>query len=154
MIDLSSYDYTLPEDLVANTPASPRDAARLFVYHTRTDTVTLDIFRNIGSYLPPKTLLVLNDTTVIPARLWLKKETGGKIEVLLMMNELRPGDTTVKGGSLTARSMSVRNSFLRMENPLMLSGRTSSSFSFDRASPYCNFLNFSTQKERHQSRPI
>jgi S-adenosylmethionine:tRNA ribosyltransferase-isomerase len=67
------------------------------VYRTETDEVFFDTFANIRQYLPSQTLLVFNNTKVIPARLWLKKETGGKIEVLLMMNEYRHGDEFIKG---------------------------------------------------------
>ncbi|OGZ06375.1 MAG: tRNA preQ1(34) S-adenosylmethionine ribosyltransferase-isomerase QueA [Candidatus Lloydbacteria bacterium RIFCSPHIGHO2_01_FULL_49_22] len=97
MISLDDYNYHLPEGLIANEPASPRDSARLFVYDTKTDKVHFDVFRNIDQYLPKPSLLVFNDTKVVPARLWLSKETGGKIEVLLMMNEFRPGDISIKG---------------------------------------------------------
>lgn len=97
MIRLEHYNYHLPKGLIANKPAAPRDSARLFVYHTATDTVTFDTFRNIAKHLPHPSLLVFNDTKVVPARLWLTKETGGKIEVLLMMNEYRPHDTLLKG---------------------------------------------------------
>lgn len=96
-IDLSAYDYTLPEELIAQEPATPRDSSRLFVYDTATDTVTCDVFRNIATYIPEHALMVFNDTKVVPARLFLRKETGGKIEVLLAMNELHPNDTCVKG---------------------------------------------------------
>src|SRR3989339_714367 len=104
---LDDYDYHLPKELIANSPASPRDSSRLFVYDTKTGTVTFDIFRNIGTHLPKPSLLVFNNTKVVPARLWLKKELlptrggiragGGKIEVLLMMNEYRTGDELIKG---------------------------------------------------------
>ena len=94
---LDQYDFTLPPELIAKEPVHPRDAARLFVYDTATDTVVCDTFANLGAHLPDKSLLVMNDTKVVPARLWLKKPTGGKIEVLLMMNEYRPGDAVVKG---------------------------------------------------------
>lgn len=97
MIDLSRYDYAISGELIAKEPAEPRDASRLFAYDTATDTVSFDVFRNIGNYLPQKSLLVMNDTKVVPARLWLTKETDGKIAVLLMMNEFRPGDAVVKG---------------------------------------------------------
>ncbi len=85
--DLDRYDYELPEKLVRKTPLEPRDSARLFVYDTKTDTVRFDTFRNIAKYLPENALMVLNDTRVWPARLWLKKPTGGKIEVLMLVNE-------------------------------------------------------------------
>lgn len=97
MISLDEYNYHLPAELLAQDPFSPRDAARLFVYNTKTDEVHLDIFRNIDKFLPPSSMLVFNNTKVVPARLWLKKETGGKIEVLLMMNELQSGDILLKG---------------------------------------------------------
>lgn len=97
MIDLDRYDYELPDELIAKEPMEPRDASRLFLYNTATDEVRFDTFRNIAAYLPTSSHLVFNDTKVVPARLWLTKETGGKIEVLLSVNELRPGDTEMKG---------------------------------------------------------
>lgn len=102
---LSTYDYHLPPELIANTPASPRDSARLFVYDTRTDEIAFDTFRHIDRYLPKPSLLVFNDTKVVPARLWLKKESGGKVQVLLMMNEYRTGDILIKG--IVDRKMSL-----------------------------------------------
>jgi S-adenosylmethionine:tRNA ribosyltransferase-isomerase len=81
------YHYNLPESLIARQPAEPRDAARLFVYDTAHDTTTLDTFSHLDHHLPQKSLLVLNDTKVVPARAILKKETGGKIEVLFLVNE-------------------------------------------------------------------
>ncbi|TSC83258.1 MAG: S-adenosylmethionine:tRNA ribosyltransferase-isomerase [Parcubacteria group bacterium Gr01-1014_19] len=83
------YFYDLPEELIAKRPASPRDAARLFVYDTAKDLVIFDHFFNLDKYLPTNSLLVLNDTKVIPARVVLTKETGGKIEVLFLVNEWR-----------------------------------------------------------------
>lgn len=97
MINLEEYNYELPKELIANSPADPRDSSRLFVYDTKTGEIAFDTFRNIGKYLPKPTLLVFNNTKVLPARLWLKKESGGKIEVLLMMNEYRTGDELIKG---------------------------------------------------------
>lgn len=85
--DLAEYDYELPPELIRQAPLEPRDSARLFVYDTATDTIHFDIFRNIAHYLPPRSLVVLNDTRVVPARLWLKKPTGGKVEVFVLMNE-------------------------------------------------------------------
>lgn len=85
--DLDRYNYSLPQEFIRKTPLEPRDSARLFVYDTKTDVVTFDTFRNIAKYLPAHSLMVLNDTKVWPARLWLKKATGGKIEVLVLVNE-------------------------------------------------------------------
>lgn len=97
MISLDDYDYDLGDDFIAKDPANPRESAKLFVYNTKTDEISFDIFANIANYLPKDSMLVFNNTRVIPARLWLKKETGGKIEVLLMMNEYMRGDPLVKG---------------------------------------------------------
>lgn len=81
------YHYEIPPELIARQPASPRDAARLFVYDTAANAISFDTFAHLGDHLPPKSLLVLNDTKVIPARAELRKETGGKIEVLFLVNE-------------------------------------------------------------------
>jgi S-adenosylmethionine:tRNA ribosyltransferase-isomerase len=85
--DLEQYDYVLPPELIRKKGFEPRDGARLFVYDTETDTVTHDFFYNLAKYLPEKSLVVLNETRVVPARLWLRKETGGKIEVFVLANE-------------------------------------------------------------------
>lgn len=85
--DLDKYDYQLPPQLIRRVPLEPRDSARLFVYDTATDTVSFDTFAELADYLPAHSLLVLNDTRVRPARLWLRKPTGGKIEVFVLVNE-------------------------------------------------------------------
>ena len=88
LTDLKKYDYVLPEELIRKEGVEPRDSARLFVYDTKTDTITHDTFLNLAKYLPEHSVLVLNDTKVVPARLHLKKATGGKIEVFVLMNEM------------------------------------------------------------------
>jgi len=85
---MKRYAYALPSELIRKEGVEPRDSARLFVYDTRTDTITFDTFANVAKYLPERSLLVLNDTKVLPARLWLKKETGGKIEVFVLANQI------------------------------------------------------------------
>ncbi|MCW1888326.1 MAG: tRNA preQ1(34) S-adenosylmethionine ribosyltransferase-isomerase QueA [Candidatus Moranbacteria bacterium] len=86
--DVEKYHYELPQELIRTEGVEPRDSARLFVYDTKTDTVTLDVFKNLAKYLPEESLLVLNNTRVLPARLWLQKETGGKIEVFVLLNQI------------------------------------------------------------------
>jgi len=93
---VEGYDYKLPKELVAQAPAEPRDAARLFVYDTRADRVTLDIFANLAKYLPVDSVLVLNDTKVVPARLELEKRLGGKVRILFLFNEWN-GGATIQG---------------------------------------------------------
>ncbi|MSR76495.1 MAG: tRNA preQ1(34) S-adenosylmethionine ribosyltransferase-isomerase QueA [Candidatus Ryanbacteria bacterium] len=90
--DLSRYDYRLPESLIARRPASVRDRSKLFVYDAATDSISFDEFRNIAQYLPAKTLLVLNETKVVPARITLFKQTGGKVIALLLVNEWQTGN--------------------------------------------------------------
>lgn len=89
MVDLERYDYVLPPYLIRKQGVEPRDSARLFVYDTRTDTVMFDTFAHLAGYLPEQSLMVLNNTKVLPVRLWLKKETGGKIEVFVLVNQIK-----------------------------------------------------------------
>ena len=90
------FDFELPERLIAGAPAEPRDSARVFVYDTKSDTVTFDVFKNIGKYIPENSLLVLNTSKVVPARVEVHKKTGGKVELLLLLNELRSHETEIK----------------------------------------------------------
>ena len=82
---LTDFDYPLPPDRIAQSPLQQRDASRLLVIDRRTGAFHHTQFSQIGEYLPSNTLLVLNDTKVIPARLIGNKiGTGGKIELLLI----------------------------------------------------------------------
>lgn len=94
---LSEYSYELPESLVASTPAKPRDSARLFVYDTKKDQIIFDTFSNIDKYLPTQSLLVLNETKVLPARVSLKKKTGGVVEILFLVNERNVDNPVIRG---------------------------------------------------------
>lgn len=86
-MDQDSYDYTLPKELIAHEPAAVRDNARLFVYDRKADATTFDIFKNIANYLPTPSLMVLNETTVAPARILVADEAGRKVELLILINE-------------------------------------------------------------------
>lgn len=81
---LSDFDYALPQELIAQHPASPRDGARLLVLHRSGGRIEHRTFRDLPDYLRPSDVLVLNDTRVIPARLLGRKRTGGAVEVLLL----------------------------------------------------------------------
>lgn len=86
------FDYHLPPELIAQVPAEPRDAARLLVAFRDTHQVEHTLFCEIGRYLEAGDLLVLNETRVIPARLFARKvASGGKVEILLLkkLDELR-----------------------------------------------------------------
>lgn len=80
---LSAYDYTLPEDRIAQAPAVPRDSARLLVVKDRSETAHA-IFRDLPLLLKPGDLLVLNNTRVLPARLYGHKVSGLAVEILLL----------------------------------------------------------------------
>ena len=81
----SDFDYELPQERIAQTPAEPRDSSRLLVYHRATGEKEHRIFRDLPQYLRKGDLLVVNQTKVIPARIFGKKdETGGQVEVLLL----------------------------------------------------------------------
>jgi len=84
MLKLSDFDYNLPQELIAQNPVERRDTSRLMVLDKNTGRIEHKVFHEIIQYLKPEDLLVLNDTKVIPARLFGKKYGGtAKIEVLL-----------------------------------------------------------------------
>jgi S-adenosylmethionine:tRNA ribosyltransferase-isomerase len=90
-VNLTAFDYHLPEELIAQHPVEPRDAARLMVVHRKTGRIEHRSFRDILGYLSPGDALVVNRTRVMPARLHgVRVETGGKVEVVLI-REAAPG---------------------------------------------------------------
>ncbi|MFN8383271.1 MAG: tRNA preQ1(34) S-adenosylmethionine ribosyltransferase-isomerase QueA [Anaerolineales bacterium] len=80
----SDFDYHLPETSIAQTPAEPRDSSRLLVLHRSSGDIEHRLFRDLSLFLRPDDLLILNKTRVIPARIFAQKETGGKVELLLL----------------------------------------------------------------------
>ncbi|MCD6172884.1 MAG: tRNA preQ1(34) S-adenosylmethionine ribosyltransferase-isomerase QueA [Sulfurimonas sp.] len=78
-----SYNFTLPSELIAAYPASPRDSAKLLVYDRKTDTITHAIFSDFEKFIPQNCALIFNDTKVIKARIFGHKPSGGKIELLI-----------------------------------------------------------------------
>lgn len=83
----SDIDYDLPEPLIAQHPAEPRDAARLLVLDRQSKTMQTDVFRHVARYLKRGDCMVLNDTRVIRARLIGRKPTGARIEIFLLHEE-------------------------------------------------------------------
>ena len=81
---LSDFMYDLPEERIAQTPAEPRDHSRLMVLHRDTGAIEHRHFYDIADYLNPGDCLVINETKVIPARLYGERPTGGACEVLLL----------------------------------------------------------------------
>ncbi len=115
MTQTSDFDYELPESLIAQTPVEPRDSSRLLVLHRTTGQIEHRQFGDISEYLRPGDVLVMNETRVIPARLFAHKPSGGRVELLLLrrVDELTwrvlvggkgllPGRTLVMEGGLRA----------------------------------------------------
>ena len=108
MLLKSDYYYDLPEELIAQTPAEPRDSSRLLVYHRDTGKSEDRIFRDIKEYLKAGDVLVINNTKVLPARMFAYTENGGRVEVLLLKRQnltdwevlVRPGKKAKEGTKL------------------------------------------------------
>ncbi len=84
-MNLSDFSYELPEHFIAQTPLEPRDASRLMVLDRLQGSLTHAQFRDLGKFLRSGDVLIVNDTRVIPARLFAKKSgTGGRVEVLML----------------------------------------------------------------------
>lgn len=85
---LELFDFDLPERLIAQVPLEKRDASRLMVLNKQTGEVTHDTFSQITDYFQTGDCLVLNNTRVLPARLFgMKEDTGAKVELLLLKQE-------------------------------------------------------------------
>ncbi len=127
-LDLSNlktkdFDYDLPESLIAQTPLEPRDASLLMVLNKETGEIAHTHFHNITDWLRPGDCLVLNDSRVLPARIYgIKEDTGAHVEFLLLQNQgydtwqtlCKPGKRAKPGthftfgdGLLTAEILSV-----------------------------------------------
>ena len=120
MLLKSDYFYELPEELIAQTPAEPRDSSRLLVYDRKTGKSEDRIFRDIKEYLRPGDVLVINNTKVLPARMYAYTKNGGRVEVLLLKRQnytdwevlVRPGKKAKEGVELVVSeelSLTVRS---------------------------------------------
>ena len=111
---LEEFDYNLPEELIAQVPIQQRDESRLMVVDREKRTIEDKVFRDIIDYLEPGDCLVRNNTKVIPARLYGKKDTGANVEFVLLKqldgdiwesivrpgNKLKPGSKVICGDGL------------------------------------------------------
>ena len=99
MLKTEDFDYYLPEELIAQTPAEPRDSSRLLAYNRTTDEVFQGHFYDIKKFLKKGDVLVRNNTKVLPARLFAYTKNGGKVEVLLLKRfNLTDWEVLVKPG--------------------------------------------------------
>lgn len=83
-MNISEFDYELPEELIAQMPADKRENSKMLVLDKEKQTIEHKHFFDITDYLDENCLLVLNNTKVLPARLYGTKDTGAKIEVFLL----------------------------------------------------------------------
>ena len=119
---LEEFDYYLPEELIAQVPIKKRDESRLMVLNKENETIEDKVFKDIIDYLQPWDCLVRNNTKVIPARLYGKKDTGANVEFVLLNriendiwesivrpgNKLKPGTEVIFGdGILKAKILDV-----------------------------------------------
>lgn len=103
------FYYDLPEERIAQTPAEPRDSSRLLVYDKKNKSIEDKIFSDITEYLHEGDLLVVNNTRVIPARMYAKTQHGGAVEILLLKRQdintwevlMRPGKKGKIGTTMT-----------------------------------------------------
>lgn len=135
-ISISDYTYSLPDEKIAAFPLQQRDASKLLIY--KDGQIKEDIYKNIADHLPEKSLLVFNNTKVIPARILFKKITGGVIEIFCLepyevVNEYQfimhkkekvkwkcmiGGASKWKAGSLT-KELTIDNKKLKIEARLI-----------------------------------
>ena len=105
---LTDFDYYLPEELIAQTPIEKRDESRLMLLDKDTGEIKHTVFKDIINYLQPGDCLVRNNTKVIPARLYGRKETGANVEFVLLKNiqgdiweaMVRPGNKLHSGAKV------------------------------------------------------
>ena len=126
-INIAEYDYPLPDERIAKYPLAERDASKLLVL--KNNKIGEDHFRNIGDYLPEKSVLVFNETKVVRARLQFVKESGAAIEVFCLEPITGNGDyqlafsagSPVEWHCLVGNSRRWKDGFLTM--PLNIKGK-------------------------------
>lgn len=94
---LSDFDYYLPKSLIAQSPVEPRSSSKLMIVD---DEIKHKMFYNIADYLKKDDVVVLNDSMVVPARIIGKKETGGRVEVLIIKNIDKNYECLIKGRNI------------------------------------------------------
>jgi len=123
MMRTTDFDYILPPESIAQTPVEPRDSSRLLVMDRQTGELQHSIFNQLEKFLNPGDLLVLNETRVIPARLYARKTTGGKAEILLLRKEdPQIWEVLVGGKGLTEGKHLVLEDGLDVEVTAVLDG--------------------------------
>jgi S-adenosylmethionine:tRNA ribosyltransferase-isomerase len=108
-VKTADFDYDLPQERIAQTPVEPRHASRLLVLDRQKDSLEHTTFWHVADYLRPGDLLVVNQTRVIPARVFARKDTGGRVELLLLRRaDLLTWEALVGGkGMVPGRKLEV-----------------------------------------------
>ena len=121
MFSINDYSYSLPEKLIAQKPAKQRDASRMLCLDKTTGSMQHTSFQHLLSMLLPSDVLVVNNTRVIPGRLFGNKETGGKIEVLILnygdnVSNRNPGNECIYKCLLKASKRPKPGTFIYFDN--------------------------------------
>ncbi len=124
----SDFDYYLPESLIAQTPLEPRDSSRLLVYDRKNDKIEHKHFYDIVDYLCKGDVLVVNNTKVLPARIFAYTAHGGRVEVLLLKRlNLTDWEVLVKPGKKAKPNVELivneQLSLTVLENEVLSGGR-------------------------------
>ncbi len=121
---LSKYNYEFPQNLIAQKPASPRDSAKLLIYDRTTKEVISDTYKNLTKYIPKNSVLVLNQTKVIPARLEVTKPTGGKVKLLYIKKDNQYlyflSDKKLSSGTKLSLNRNIKFEVLKKTNHLYI----------------------------------
>lgn len=123
---LESYDFQIPRDLIASKPIYPKSAARLLVYERDSGRITHSTFARLWDFMPKDALIVLNDTKVIKARIFGRKMSGARIELLChkprendtflvqINGRVKAGDMLVFEGDLSAKILGLMDGGMRI----------------------------------------
>ncbi len=115
---IEQFDYNLPTELIAQTPAYPRDSSRLLLVNRNTQEIQHHHFYDLPDFLGPNDVIVRNNTKVIPARIFGHKETGGKCEILLI-KQLKNNESTCEWECMAKPGLKV-GQIIHFENTSLL----------------------------------
>jgi len=118
MYQRADYTYFLPPDRIAQYPTPKRDTSRLFCLDRQAGSISHHVFSDIFDLLSPGDVLVINDTKVIPGRLFASKETGGKAEILLLGYPSNSSQTPILKSLIKSSKQPKVGSFLYFEDDL------------------------------------
>ncbi len=133
MFDIKDYDYKLPAELIAQIPVKDRDKSKLMVLYRNMEIWEDSFFFKLPKYLKKGDLLIVNNSKVIPSRLYGKKETGGKVEILILDNKgnirtcLLKSSKRPKPGSI----ITFENGLLGRVEELLDNGKVKMKFEYD-----------------------